>query len=187
MGRIDRLVERYRSHIALPWRKDLAGPERTLFVVYDKSDERRLRARRTLFELATRNAGHGWTECDLTPAFAEWMAHTEYRDRYFESPEDLDLKLEDDFLGHVAGRVREALVGADDDSVVAVFGVASLFGFVRVSELMKTIEQDVRGRILVFFPGEHETGNYRLLDARDGWNYLAVPITLREGHGADEA
>ena len=34
------------------------------------------------------------------------------------------------------------------------------------------------GRLVVFFPGQFEQNNYRLLDARDGWNYLAVPITL---------
>ena len=45
---------------------------------------------------------------------------------------------------------------------------------------MKAIESDVRGRIAVFFPGEYEDSNYRLLDARDGWNYLAVPITLQD-------
>ena len=36
---------------------------------------------------------------------------------------------------------------------MALFGVASLFGFARVSELMGAIERDVRGRIVVFFPG----------------------------------
>jgi len=35
----------------------------------------------------------------------------------------------------------------------------------------------IAGRLLVFFPGEHEGNSYRLLDARDGWNYLAIPIT----------
>ena len=34
---------------------------------------------------------------------------------------------------------------------------------------------------MLFFPGEFENNNYRLLDARDGWNYLAVPITLHSG------
>ena len=185
MGRIDRLAERYKSYIALPWQKDLAGAQRTLFIVYDKADERRLRARKELFELATKDAGHGWLECDLTKVFAEWMANTEYRDSYFESPQDLELKLEDDFLQHVAGRVREVLtvVEADDQAVVGIFGIASLFGFVRVSELMKEIEQEIRGRVAVFFPGEYESNNYRLLDARDGWNYLAIPITLQEDRG----
>ena len=181
MGRIDRLAERYKSYIAFPWQKDLAGAQRAIFIVYDKADERKLRARKDLFALATREAGHSWLDCDLTRAFAEWMADTEYRDSYFESPEDLALKLEDDFLEHVAQQVRGVLKRpeADDNSVVGIHGIASLFGFIRVSELMQRIERDVKGRVVVFFPGEHEDGNYRLLDARDGWNYLAVPITLQ--------
>ena len=64
--------------------------------------------------------------------------------------------------------------------MVGIFGIASLFGYVRVSELMKKIERDIRGRLAVFFPGEYDDNNYRLLDARDGWNYLAVPITMQE-------
>ena len=69
---------------------------------------------------------------------------------------------------------------SDEGSVVALFGIASLFGFIRVSEVMRAVERDVRGRMAVFFPGEYVDNNYRLLDARDGWNYLAVPITLQE-------
>ena len=188
MGRIDRLAERYKSYVALPWQKDLAGAQRAIFVVYDKADERRLRARKDLFAMATAEAGHSWLECDLTRVFAQWMAATEYRDSYFESPEDLELKLEDDFLEHVAGRVREVLTSseADENSVVGIYGIASLFGFVRVSELMKDIERDIRGRVVVLFPGEYENSNYRLLDARDGWNYLAIPITLHEDRGVYE-
>ncbi len=182
MGRIERLAERYERYISLPWKGDLAGAERAIFVVYDKVDERRLRARMELFEIATSRAGHSWLTCDLTGAFAEWMAATNYRESYFESPEDLDFKLENDFLQHVANGVRQVLASpkADADSVVSIYGVASLFGLVRLSELMKEIERTIRGRVLVFFPGEYENNNYRLLDARDGWNYLAVPITLED-------
>ena len=185
MGRIEDPAGRFRRRVALPRRRDLAGAERAVFVVYDKADERRLRARKALFELAATDAGHRWIECDPTGTFAEWMAGTQYRESCFESPEDLGLKLEEDFRAHVAGRVGEKLAApeADEDSVVAVFGIASLFGFARVSELMQAVEGDVRGRIAVFFPGEYEDGNYRLLDARDGWNYLAVPVTLREDPG----
>ena len=50
----------------------------------------------------------------------------------------------------------------------------------------RRIERDIRGRVVVFFPGEYENSNYRLLDARDGWNYLAVPITLQEDRGVYE-
>jgi hypothetical protein len=46
-----------------------------------------------------------------------------------------------------------------------------------MSQVLTLIEGDVRGRLVVFFPGQFEQNNYRLLDARDGWNYMAVPIT----------
>lgn len=183
MGRIERLVEQYRNYIALPWQKDLAGAQKAIFIVYDKLDDRRLRARKGNFEIATRDAGHNWVECDLTSAFAEWMAKTEYRDSYFEQPEDLALKLEDDFLESVAAQVRSILTSGlvDEDTVVGIFGIASLFGFIRVSKLLKAVESYISGRIVVLFPGEYSDNNYRLLDARDGWNYLAVPITLYKG------
>ena len=34
MGRIDRLAERYKSYIALPWQKDLAGAQRAISFDY---------------------------------------------------------------------------------------------------------------------------------------------------------
>ena len=46
-----------------------------------------------------------------------------------------------------------------------------------MSALLNAMNERLPGRLLVFFPGEHEGNSYRLLDARDGWNYLATPIT----------
>lgn len=151
-----------------------------VMVVYDKELERTLRARKLAFETATREAGHDWYEVDLSTIFAEWMAADDYRDEYFASPEDLQLKLEAEFPGYVAERLRETLQEADvtTNTVVAVLGVGTLFGFARISQILKMVEADIRGRLVVFFPGQFERNNYRLLDARDGWNYLAVPITL---------
>lgn len=68
--------------------------------------------------------------------------------------------------------------------MVAVFGVGTLFGFARISQILKMIETEIRGRLVIFFPGQFDRNNYRLLDARDGWNYLAVPIT-QHGEGGD--
>ncbi|MCV6004025.1 DUF1788 domain-containing protein, partial [Escherichia coli] len=87
---------------------------------------------------------------------------------------------EAEFPSYVAERLRNRLCSPHitDTSVVAVFGVGALFGFCRISQILKAIEADIRGRLVVFFPGQYERNNYRLLDARDGWNYLAVPITL---------
>ena len=69
---------------------------------------------------------------------------------------------------------------ADADSVVAITGLASLFDFMRVSSLIERVEDRVRGRMLVFFPGEYAGNVYRFMDARDGFNYMAVPITSTE-------
>jgi len=183
MGRIEELAARYRSHIGAPWQRNLAGDQKTIFVVYPKTDERRLRARLELFEMATTSTGHRWRLVDLTDTFARWMAETDYRDAYFEEPDTLTMKLRSDFVQYAASRLHEALTadGVDDDTVVAVVGVACLFGFTRVSLVLKETVKDIRGRLVVFFPGEYEDNIYRLLDARDGWNYLAVPITLHNG------
>jgi hypothetical protein len=185
LGRIDELAVRYRGHISAPWQRNLAGDQKAIFVVYPKTDERRLRARLELFEMATTRTGHGWRSVDLTEAFARWMANTDYRDVYFEEPETLAMKLRSNFVQYAADLLRQALTAesADEDTVVAVQGIACLFGFTRVSLMLKEVVKDIRGRLVVFFPGEYEDNNYRLLDARDGWNYLAVPITLHNGVG----
>lgn len=185
MARIEDLAERFGRHIATPWQRTVAGAQRVVMVVYDKEMERTLRARKLAFETATREAGHDWHEVDVSDAFARWMAQDDYREEYFASPDDLHLKLEAEFSEYVAERICEVLNRADvtENSVVALFGVGALFGFARMSHILKIVEGDIKGRLVVFFPGHLERSNYRLLDARDGWNYLAVPITLH-GEGA---
>jgi hypothetical protein len=185
MARIEDLADHYGRHIATPWQRTVAGAQRVVMVAYDKEMERVLRARLGEFETRTRAAGHEWHEVDLTTAFSTWLAADDYRDAYFESPDDLQLKLEGEFSEFVAEKIRTALTRADvgDSAVVAVLGVGSLFGFARVSQVLKLVEGDVRGRLVVFFPGHFEKNNYRLLDARDGWNYMAVPISIHSAGG----
>jgi hypothetical protein len=111
------------------------------------------------------------------------MAHHDYREEYFAHPEDMEYAL-DDFATHVVDEVKRELEAPEvgEDSLVALCGLASLFGLMRVSALMERVAPAIRGRLLVFFPGHHErNNNYRLLDARDGWNYHAVPIAGTDG------
>lgn len=187
MGQIERLIQNYDVRVSLPWEKNLAGPQRVWFAVYNKTEERRLRRRLEEFEISTRRAKHGWLTVDLTDSFAHWLAacDPDHRDGYFGSPEHLEFESPplDDFKDALVGQLSDILASpsADESTVVAVYGVASLFGFMKTSDLVAKIEPLVRGRLLVFFPGEHENNTYRFLDARDGWNYLAVPITSDEG------
>ena len=186
MNRIEALVRQYEQFVSLPWERGLPPSQRVWFAVYDKQDERRLRARVGEFELATKKGGHIWDMVDLTDTFAHWMAAKDYREDYFAEPEYLDKMALRNFETSVQDKVHQVLGKPENGeaSVVAILGVACLFGFMKVSKLVKDVEGRVRGRLLVFFPGEHEDGNYRLLDARDGWNYMAVPITAhRSGVG----
>jgi hypothetical protein len=182
VSKIDDLVATYERFVGLPWERNLAGPQKCWFAVYDPRDERRLRARLDAFELATTKAEHGWLPCDITDAFAHWIAAERERDSFFEMPEDLNLVL-GDFRASLAAQVRAVLEDqrAGEDSVVAILGVGSLFGLSKVAALMQDVAPAIRGRLLVFFPGEYEGNNYRLMDGHDGWNYMAVPIVAERG------
>ena len=83
------------------------------------------------------------------------------------------------YLAYITAEFETFLQKNDSgaDSVVALQGVGSLFGFLKVKEVVDRLAPMVKGRLLVFFPGSYENNNYRLLDGYDGWNYLAVPIT----------
>ena len=177
MSEIEDLLRRYERYVKLPWDHKLAGAQRVWFAQYDPNQERRLRLRIGAFQVATTDAGHKWRLVDITDAFAEWMANHDYRDEYFEQPEAMGLALAD-FSDHVAERVGRALSqpDVDQDTVVALLGLASLFGLMRVSELIAKVDSEIRGRLLAFFPGQRDGSNWRLLNARDGWNYHAVPI-----------
>ncbi len=182
MSKIERLIRNYERFVSLPWERNLSCVQKVWFIVYDQMDERRLRVHLDEFSLVTKKAHHEWIPLNLTDSFASWMASQEYRDGYFQNPEHLEMALSD-FRDTVATNLTEHLLSpsADENTVVAVLGIGSLFGFTRVSELVAEVERAIRGRLVVFFPGEHSENNYRLLDARDGWNYMAIPITAHEG------
>jgi hypothetical protein len=182
VNEIEGLLKAYQGFLQLPWDRTLAGPQKVWFAIYEPAQERRLRLRLAEFEMATRNAGHSWSHLDLTDLFSTWMSQHEYREAYFEQPEDLELALQY-FESFVSQRIADALTAPDVDgnTVVAVSGLASLFGLTYASAVFETVAPSVQGRLLVFFPGQQNGSNYRFLDARDGWNYLAVPITGIEG------
>lgn len=179
MGKVEQLAVNYERHLSVPWLRTVSGAQRVMLLIYDKELERTLRARLGEFEIKTRSAGHEWVQFDCTNVFTHWLANDEYRDAYFECPEDLTMKIEGEFKDYLADKLRETLRAADENTVIALTGVASLYGFSHLSEFVRTVEPDIQGRLVVFFPGTKDGSNYRLLDARDGWNYLANSITAQ--------
>ena len=180
MSQVDGLIASYREFVCLPWPPRVAPPQRVWMAVYSPEHERRVRLNLTAFESATLRAGHAWATIDITTSFERWMASHEYAATYFEEPELLETELPMFFTGLVA-EVRGHLKRHDNPSgVVGLVGTSTLFGLgdsVRISALIREVRACISGRLLVFFPGRYEHDQYRLLDARDGWDYLATPIT----------
>lgn len=182
MSELDELIRAYDRYVSLKWKQDLSGAEKVWFLVYEPTNERRVRFRISDFETATKKARHKWAEVDLTDEFALWMTSHRYREAYFESPEDIEPALKD-FTEIVTQKILDTLQSpeVDESTVVVITGVASLFGLTRASAVIEKITNSIRGRLLVFFPGTHEGTSYRLLDARVDWNYMAIPIKAQEG------
>ncbi len=178
MSKIRRLIQSYSRYIEVPWREDAAAAQRVIFCVYAETDERRLRVGIDEFEIATCQAGYGWAIFDLTDTFATWMASQRYAKSYFTKPHLLPTLLPR-YLPYIASEFQAMLekIATGPNTVVALKGVGSLFGFLKVKDLVDHLAPLVKGRLLIFFPGSFENNNYRLLDGYDGWNYLAVPIT----------
>ena len=180
MSAINRLLSNYARQAQLPWSASLAGIQRVWFAVYPPAEERRVRAHLPQFEAHTLAAHHGWINVDLTRLLPEWLSTHEYREGIFAEPEQFSIDSELENLA--VERVRQvcAVEEANPACVVAIIGLGTLFDFLRVSSLIARVEDSVGGRLLVFFPGEYAGNVYRFMDARDGFNYMATPITSTE-------
>jgi hypothetical protein len=176
MSTIKRLLDSYQRFVSLPWSANPSGRERVWCVVYPPDQERALRVHLGHFRAATLAASHEWSDSDLTHRFALWLDTLDYRDTYFEAPEAIPSTMQG-FRDALAEDLRAKIHTVGPSAVLALHGVAGLFGALRVSDLLDEISGQIPGRLVVFFPGTHHNGVYRLLDARDGWNYLATAIT----------
>ncbi len=180
MSAMDRLLSNYSRQVRLPWSMNVSGKQRIWFAVYPPSEERRVRARLPQLEALTLEANHAWITVDLTRVLPEYLASHKYRESVFQNPKHL--RAGSELEVRAATLVKDACSReeADAGSVVAVIGLASLFDFIRVSSLIDHVEDAIPGRLLILFPGEYAGNVYRFMDARDGFNYMAVPITTTE-------
>ena len=188
MGKIEELAAKYERHIQAPWQRTVAGAQRVMMVVYEKELERAFRARKGEFEQRTIGAGHGWVEHDCTCSFAQWMATDEYREAYFESPDDLGMKLESEFVESIVQPLRELLRSSDENTVVAVTGVASLYGFAHIL-LHNTIGAWHAGKILAARPELVESAasedELRAAVALDGYGFEYLRFVRTQLSGED--
>lgn len=178
MSRVSDLIDAYTAELNLPWRSGLSGGERVWMLVYPPDLERGIRAALPKLELATSQSGHGWAVIDISDELGIWIASHKYAEAFYEEPRDFTAAIIDKFEAELVNKIHAQIVQAPDDSVVALVGIASMFPYLRASGLITRIHNQVNGRLLVLFPGLHDpdTHSFRLLDARDGFNYRARVI-----------
>lgn len=183
MSRATDLLGEYERELRLPWAEGLSAPERVWMLWYPPDLERSLRALLPRFEFATTSADRGWHAIDISDELGRWLANHEYAEAFFADPSDLTSGVVQQFEDELVERLGAEIEVLDPDDVVALVGIGSLFPFVRASAVINAIDDAVRGRLLVFFPGQHdpETNSFRLLDARDGFNYRARAIPAPKG------
>ena len=182
MNQIDILASNYRKFVDIPWQRNPADSQRIWFAIYPPSEERRVREHISDFQCATLEAQHGWVVTDIVDSFDQWLADNEYREAYFEDPPSLSTASDSEFSDYLSEKLRGVCLSenVNEDTVVAILGTSGLFGFSHLSKILSAVESSIRGRLLVFFPGEHDKNRYRFMNARDGFNYMAVPITCTE-------
>lgn len=182
MSRVSDLVDAYKAELSLIWKEHVSGGERVWMLVYPPDLERQMRHSLPSLELATTRSGRGWHVVDVTDNFGLWLSSHRYAEALYEEPSDLTQSILDQFETTLVAHIRETLKGAPSNAVVALVGIGSIYPFLRASSVIKSIDSAVTGRLLVLFPGLHdpETHSFRLLDARDGFNYRARVIDSQE-------
>lgn len=177
MSKIEQLSQIFAEHVAVGWPEASSGAQRLVSVIYDPAEERILRAKLTLFQIAAERAGYSWRTVDIANFFGEWMKMLPYRDEYYSDVDALYDIAEDRFAAFVAERLIQAL-GQNHHAreLLAVVGVGALFGLTSISDVLMRVDRHVRGRLIVFFPGRFRNDRFRLFDARESWNYHSVAI-----------
>lgn len=182
MKHIKQLIDNYSSFVKLPWSTNISGCQRVWFAVYPPAEERRLRAHIPEFDYATRDARHEWHLIDITHVSSKFISNHKYRESYFEDP-DAIASIDEDLKDDIISFLKKELTSSETDAntVIAVIGTGSLFGFTHISPILASIDSYIEGRLLIFFPGVYEKNMYRFMDAREGFDYMAIPITCDEG------
>lgn len=175
MNSFDDILASYARQVQLPWAADVPAAGRVWIVWYDKSAQRRFTSRLGDFEALTLKAGRRWHQLDLTHWFGGWIARHELFGALVLQPKEIRGLLPEIEMA-LAEKVKDAMRRCPSDGVFAINGCGALFGLARVSALIGGVADCIPGRLLIGFPGKHVGGVYRLLDARDGFNYHAIPI-----------
>jgi hypothetical protein len=178
MSKINHLISKFGSIINEPWPTGLSGQEKVWFLIFDPIDLTKVHFKLGEFEMATKNANHDWLLISLNDYFTTWLSQHDYKESFFEEPEYISDALQDEFREYLILKINERLLQNTENTLVVLKDASAIFGFIKLSEIVQDISNKIKGRLMVLFPGEFTNNQYRLMDARDGWDYLARPIMI---------
>ena len=178
MSKIDQLINKFKSIIKEPWPTGLSGQEKVWFLIFDPVDLRKVHFKLSEFEMATKNTNREWLLISLKDHFSDWLSKHDYKESFFEEPEYISDALQGEFRDYVMEEIDNQLKNTNEKTLVVLKDASSIFGFIKLSDIREDISKKIKGRLMVLFPGEFTNNQYRLMDARDGWDYLARPIMI---------
>ena len=178
MSKINQLLAKFEGIINEPWPTGLSGQEKVWFLIFDPIDLRKVHFKLGEFEMATKNANREWLLISLNDYFTNWLSQHDYKESFFEEPQYISDALQDDFREYIINEITKSFFQNSENTLLVLKDVSAIFGFIKLSEIVNDISKKIKGRLMVLFPGEFTSNQYRLMDARDGWDYLARPIMI---------
>ena len=154
-----------------------------LILVYDPHRERRCRARQIELREKLEFNGIHVIEHELSNFIFDHYASQGKLERIFDL--DRDPARRDELRQMIAGVYEKKLVGqvwegvkdADPDhNVVFLTGVASMWPFARVSNLLTALENKIKVPLVVFYPGSERDGKLSFLNQEPHVGYRARRI-----------
>lgn len=178
MSKVNQLLAKFESIIKEPWPTGLSGQEKVWFLIFDPIDLKKVHFKLGEFEMATRNANRKWLLISLNDYFTNWLSNHDYKEAFFEEPEYISDALQTEFREYIIQEINKELTENSENTLLVLKDASAIFGFIKLSEVVQDVSNKIKGRLMVLFPGEFSNNQYRLMDARDGWDYLARPIMI---------
>ncbi|GAB4537179.1 MAG: hypothetical protein Kow0063_23580 [Anaerolineae bacterium] len=159
---LERLLLHHRHTLALH-----AGVPFVL-LIYDPTEEYRCREEQAHLTIKLRDAGLAVHEIPLETFIFDHYAGLGLLDKVFEKertqPEAVYRDLARNYRPALARHIVQAAEGLEgQDAVLFLTQVAHLYPFVRVSNLLEDLENQVRLPLVVFYPGQELDGELRFL------------------------
>lgn len=178
MSKVNHLLAKFESIINEPWPTGLSGQEKVWFLIFDPIELKKVHFKLGEFEMATRNANRKWLLISLNDYFTNWLSNHDYKEAFFEEPEYISDALQSEFREYIINKINKELTDNSENTLLVLKDASAIFGFIKLSEVVQDVSNKIKGRLMVLFPGEFTNNQYRLMDARDGWDYLARPIMI---------